>query len=57
MSLPRQSSVTLDEKLRVKIVLCNLNGEDLIAIDEAELSPGDTVSWTYPADGVRIEMT
>ena len=46
--------IRLNEKLRVKIVLCNLNGEDLITVDDVEAAPGDIVSWTYPDDGVQI---
>lgn len=51
-------SVTVNGRLRVQVqIVDEATGEPLFVVDEVALDPGDTLSWTYPAEGLKITMT
>ncbi len=46
--------VTITGPLRAKVVLMKPDGTEIYEHEPRALSPGDTLSWEYPADGLRI---
>lgn len=50
-------SVNVEVPLRAEIVLYTLDGTPVMKLPQRDLQPGDTISWTYPTDGIRLEIT
>jgi plastocyanin len=50
------AAITVKKTLHVQVVVCDEKGEPLFRAADVELQPGDSVTWQYPPDGLKVEM-
>lgn len=48
-------ALRIKQPLRFRGIAGSIGGEDLFVCAEVVLSPGESVTWQYPAEGIKIE--
>lgn len=57
-NVPLEGSVFLTEPMTATVVLQKVGHEEtIIRLDGRTILPGDTVSFTYPRDGIEIKFS
>lgn len=47
--------IRIRQRLSFRVIAATLKGDDLFGTAPISISPGESITWQYPEDGIKVE--